>query len=224
MEATNTANPTSPVESSAARPGLGAMIFRVAWLSIVLALVIQIVSVAVLAGFGPLANFKSIASEITQKITWATIVCAGLALGKAAAKLQPQVMGLLGLLAAPTGFTVARAAQKSIAEALKIAGPAAGGASPFLIAGLKALEYAALGLLIGWISKRVWGGALAHIVVGLGIGIIGGGIILAVMDWYSPTPLALPALLSRGINEVIFPVGCALVLFAADAVSKRLGG
>ena len=32
----------------------------------------------------------------------------------------------------------------------------------------------------------------------------------------------LPSFLSRGINEVLFPLGCSLVLYAADAIGKRL--
>ncbi|CAK0780522.1 conserved membrane hypothetical protein [Gammaproteobacteria bacterium] len=223
METTNTANQTTSVQFSGVSSSLGTTILRVAWMSIVLAIIIQILSLFALAGVGPLADFKTIVSEFVQKITWATIVCTGIAFGKVASKLQPQAMGLLGFLAAPTGFTVARAAQKSVAEALKNAAPVAGGASPFLLAGLKALEYAVLGLIIGWLGKRAWGGALAHVTVGLGIGIIGGGTCLAVMDWYNPTPLTLPALLYRGVNEVIFPVGCSLVLFAAERVGKRLG-
>jgi hypothetical protein len=30
------------------------------------------------------------------------------------------------------------------------------------------------------------------------------------------------ALVSRGVNEILFPVGCALVLFSATAVGKRV--
>jgi hypothetical protein len=30
------------------------------------------------------------------------------------------------------------------------------------------------------------------------------------------------SLLARGINEVLFPVGCSLVLYASEAVGKRL--
>jgi hypothetical protein len=39
--------------------------------------------------------------------------------------------------------------------------------------------------------------------------------------WTSPKPLAATDLFSLGINEVLFPVGCYLVLFAATAMGKR---
>ena len=35
------------------------------------------------------------------------------------------------------------------------------------------------------------------------------------------TPVDLAA---KGINEVIFPVGCSLVLYVAEAMGKRLPG
>jgi hypothetical protein len=38
----------------------------------------------------------------------------------------------------------------------------------------------------------------------------------------SPETPATTALLSQGVNEILFPVGCSLVLFAATALGKRV--
>jgi hypothetical protein len=38
----------------------------------------------------------------------------------------------------------------------------------------------------------------------------------------APTPLATPALLAKGVNELLFPVGCALVVFIAEVLRTHL--
>ena len=57
---------------------------------------------------------------------------------------------------------------------------------------------------------------------GLVIGILFGGTLVALAYWTPPEPLATQALVSRGVNEILFPIGCALVLFSATAVGKRV--
>lgn len=129
-------------------------------------------------------------------------------------------MGLAGLLAAPIGFTIARALHKSALAALVgTVGPAGGAPTPITMAVLKALEYAWLGTALGWLSKRAAGsGAYA------GIGLITGFIFAGLVIWLSFTGAAEPpvaSLVSKGINELLFPVGCSLVLFAADAAGRK---
>jgi hypothetical protein len=38
----------------------------------------------------------------------------------------------------------------------------------------------------------------------------------------APTPLSTPALLAKGLNELLFPVGCALVVFIAEVLRTYL--
>lgn len=38
----------------------------------------------------------------------------------------------------------------------------------------------------------------------------------------SANPVPLVDVVARGINEVFFPVGCALVLYASGVLAKRL--
>ena len=89
-----------------------------------------------------------------------------------------------------------------------------------LLALFKAVEYGCLGALIGWIGQRPWGGALAHAAAGLAVGLFFGGAILALTYWTAPEPLSTTDLFSRGMNEVLFPVGCSLVLYTATALGK----
>ncbi len=132
-------------------------------------------------------------------------------------------MGILGFFAAPVAFHVARTLHQGTKEALEITGGVASvGESAFLLALIKGIEYACLGAAIGWIGRRPWGGLLFHALVGLAIGILFGGAILALTYASAPEPPSVTVLVSRGIDEVFFPVGCSLVLFSAQALGDRL--
>ncbi len=49
-----------------------------------------------------------------------------------------------------------------------------------------------------------------------------GGAIVAATYWTSPESPTSADLVVRGFNELLFPVGCSLVLFSAQALGKRL--
>src|SRR5215208_5758225 len=101
------------------------------------------------------------------------------------------------------------------------AGASIGNQTLIFLALFKAVEYGCLGVIIGWVGRRSWGGMLAHAAAGLTVGIFFGSAIVSFTYWTAPEPLATPDLVSRSANEILFPVGCSLVLFAATAVGKR---
>src|SRR5919107_2299474 len=189
-----------------ARDGLGSTLFRVAWLAILL-------------------GFRSVLADLIGKVSWSALVCAGLALGTGASKVRAPFMGLLGLLAAPLAFHVSRTLQQGVAKTLEVAaaGAPVGSYTLILLALLKAIEYGCLGVIIGWVGRRPWGGALAHVAVGLAVGILFGGAIVCFTYWTAPEPLAAADLFSRSANEILFPVGCSLVLYSATALGERVG-
>lgn len=197
-------------------------VLRVAWLSIGLGLALEIL-LLVLAAYTDTAGTspKPFISDLAHKVSWSFIVCVGLAFGSTAAKAREGMMGILGLISAPLGFTVARAAHKAVKDAMGVVGGAAAGASPFLIGGLKGIEYALFGALLAWIGKRSLGLG-AHVGAGLAVGLTFGIAIVAVTVQAAATPPTAVDLAAKGINEVIFPVGCALVLYASGAMAKRL--
>ena len=131
------------------------------------------------------------------------------------------VMGLLGVLSAPLAFETSRALHKSVLEALAVTGGGGDDLSPVLVAVIKGLEYGCLGLGIGWVSQRRWGGALAQLAVGLLVGLVFGGSEIAYATG-GTFQLSAADLLSEGINEVLFPVGCSMVLFSATTLGKRV--
>jgi hypothetical protein len=55
----------------------------------------------------------------------------------------------------------------------------------------------------------------------LQVGLVFGGTIIALTMGSTPPPPAADAL-SLGVNELIFPIGCSLVLFSAEALGKRM--
>ena len=79
----------------------------------------------------------------------------------------------MGFPAAPVDFNVARATHKVTENALGLAsGVPALGPSPYLLAGIKALEYAAFGLILFW----------SFMTVGLGAGVMAIGYIALIQS------------------------------------------
>jgi Family of unknown function (DUF5317) len=196
-------------------------LLRVAWLAILLGLLLQLALLLVAAGFGTVISPRPLLAETCKTVSWSLLVCVGVALGRVAAKGRVPLEGATGLLAAPLALTAANTLQKSVAEALNAAG-AAIGPVPLWVLAIKAAEYACLGLALGWIGRRAWGSALGHAGTGLVIGIIFGGAFLAIVVLSAPTPLSTPSLLGRGVNELLFPIGCALVVFIAEVLGRHI--
>lgn len=196
-------------------------ILRVAWLSIGLGMALEVVLLVIVAFTGTAGDSpRPFVADLVQKVSWSFLVCVGLAFGTTASKAREGIMGLLGLISAPAGFATARAAHKGVAAGL---GVAAGGSAafPVLIAGLKGIEYALFGAALAWIGKRALG-LKAHVAAGLAFGVVFALAIVAVTVQSSAAPIPLVKQVAQGINELMFPVGCALVLYAANALSKRL--
>ena len=197
---------------------------RVAWLAILPGLALEGLLLVLGASFGDFLGLGSIVARLVRNVSWSVFVCVGLAVGTTiakAAKARAATTGLLGLFSAPLAFEIARVFHKGTLQAL---GASGGGddLSPLLIALIKGLEYGCLGLAVGWVGSRPWGGGVAHVAVGLAVGLVFGGTILALTLLSTPQ---LPAadILSLGVNELLFPVGCAVVLFSAGALGKRMG-
>jgi hypothetical protein len=204
-------------------PAMGRTLMHVAWMSIVLGLVVEIAVLLVSTASGkPLAG-KPILADVVQKTSWSVIVCIGLALGRGASRVLATsgiaITGLAGLIAAPLAFTIARSLHEGVQEALFIKVFAGGGGSPILLALIKGLEYGCLGALMAWLSKRESAKAGSYAGAGLVTGIVFGAAILASM-FTEKAPPALGAVISRGLNELINPVGCALTLYAAEVLGR----
>ena len=197
--------------------GPWATLLRVAWLAIALGVLLQLALLLVAAGFGMGISPRPVLAETFKTVSWSLLVCVGVAFGRLAAKGRVPLEGVTGLLAAPLALTAANAVQKGVAEAVDAAGVPAGPA-PLWVLALKAAEYGCLGLALEGVGRRAWGSVLGYLAVGLMAGVVFGGLFLMVVVQSAPTPLSTPSLLAKGLNELLFPVGCALVVFIAEVL------
>ena len=213
----------APAPASAARPAASPwrQMLRVAWLSITLGLLLELVLVVYAVATGQGDRPQPFLTDLVQKVSWGFIVCVGIAFGTTASKAPEAKAGLLGLICAPLGFLVARSLHQALNAALGVAGAAAG-VSPFLIGGLKGVQYGLFGALLAWLSQQAWGKLSAHVVAGLAFGLTFGLTIVLMLEISAPAPTPPVALLSRGLNELIFPVGCAAVVYASNVLGRRL--
>ncbi len=207
--------------SAAASSNLGATLLRVAWLAILLGMAMEGTLLLLSAGFGNLLGQGSIVADLARNVSWSLLVCVGLSVGTAVRNARVPVMGFLGLLAAPVAFEISRAVHKGALQALAISASAGDDLSPFLLALIKGLEYGCLGLALGWVSQRPWGGAAAHMAVGFVVGSIFGGTVIALLAASGPE-VSATTLVPRGVTEILFPVGCSLVLFSAEALGTSM--
>jgi hypothetical protein len=200
-------------------PDLGATLLRVAWLAVILGLAMEVLLLVLGGVVGDALGLKPFVADLVRNVTWSVFVCAGLAVGTAVVKARAPLMGFLGLVSGPLAFEASRVFHKGTLEALAITG-GGGNLSPVLVAGIKGIEYGCLGLGVGWVSQRRWGGAAAHVAVGLLVGLTFGSVELALVAGATPPP-PTSDLFVDGVNEVLFPVGCSLVLFSAGVLGKK---
>jgi len=197
------------------------VIFNVAWIAIALGLAMELLLLIIAAGFGKTLTSGAVIADSVQKVTWSFFVCTGVALGTIASRMRAQFMGLAGLIAAPIAFTVAKAMHKSTAQALSIPIAAITGPSPLLLAAIKGVEYAALGAILGWYGSKLDLKFKWHLTIGLAIGVLFGGIIIFIVVGQTIPAMALSGKIALSANELIFPVGCATVLYTAQQIGAR---
>jgi hypothetical protein len=199
----------------------GSKLYRlssVAWLAILLGMAMEAVMLAVAAGFHTAAAPDPFLAELAQKVSWSFVVCVGLGVGSAISRAKPAAMGVVGLVCAPLAFNLSRALHKGLGGALGVAVVA--GPAPFAVAALKATQYALLGFALGHLGQRGAGG-LAHVGTGLAAGVLFGVPILAMSA--GAADLGPAVIAARSLNELLFPVGCSLVIYAAEILSQRRG-
>jgi hypothetical protein len=198
-------------------------LLNVAWMSVLLGVGMELILLVVAAGFGKSAEIKAVVADLVQKISWSTLVCSGVALGTAVTKMRAPVMGLAGLVSGPLAFYFAKIMHKSATQALSVAGPAAAAApSAVVLAAIKGAEYCVLGFAIGSLARNSNAGLRVHALTGFVVGLLFGGLTLYLVITQSANPVPAVGLVSRAVNEIIFPVGCSLVLYSAQRVGERL--
>lgn len=223
---------SAPADSNpapAAEDRLGPTLMRVAWLSILLGIGIQLAMLVTFLLLGKDTSWGSQLADAAKSVSWATLVCVGVAVGRAIPGARVAGMGLMGLLSGPIAFNVARAVHRGVGESLKVA-PAAAPVlvpDPLVMGLVKGLEYGFLGALLGAVSRRSGGRLAPHVFSGLAVGAVFGGLVFALTNSVSVKATGAALGLDKGlpifINETLFPMGCAIVLYSTDLIRRRMG-
>lgn len=192
-------------------------IVHVAWLSVLLGVGLELLTLVLVVVTGGKTDALGVAVGVLCKVSWSVVVCAALAVASAIPRVSVPAAGLTGLLVAPTTTVAVRVLQKVLLELLA-------GASitlPWLLVGatavVKGAEYLFLGLVLAWLGNRN-AGFLAALAAGLGTGVVFGGAVTLLVVFLSAP--ALSAVLAALANEVLFPVGCAVVLYGAERLAR----
>lgn len=190
---------------------LASTIIKAVWCSIALGLVVQAAIV-----IATTLNKQTLLPDTAQKVSWSLLVCTALAIGNAVAKSRIPVVGIVGLLAAPAAFVIAKTVQKSLSQ-----GASAGASIPTGVemAIVKAVEYGLFGALVAWVSKRER--LSLYLLVGAALGAFTAAYVV-VRSMQGNAEIATNALIARAINELLFPIGCAFVLWFTSNAGRLL--
>ncbi len=203
--------------SPAARGGydLRRTLTRVAWWSILLGLLME--ALLLVIRLDKLPQLQP-AAEGLGKVTWSLVVCLGLGLGKVLSEDKPFWVGLAGLLGAPLAFTAAQAVQRTVAEIMSSIAAAPVTLTLFAVGALRGVEYLCLGAILAILAQRKSRPRL-YLAAGLIIGVVFGTIVALL----TPAAVGSPAaLLGWAVNELLFPMGCAAVLYGAGVIRKAV--
>jgi hypothetical protein len=209
-------------EVSGARTPAAGQLFAAAWMAVALGFALELLSAVGAFALEGGTTLQAFLASAAQRVSWSTIVCVGLAFAKAFAPANTGASAWAGMLAAPTAFTVSRAVHKGVAQAIGLAA-----ASPplplfLLLTTLKSLEYGILGAWLTRIDARDEATLGRYAGAGLVVGFLFGGAALAATALFSPRSPGAADWFARAINELLFPMGCAFVLYAAGLASRKL--
>lgn len=203
-----------------------AALHRAAWLSVGLGLLVEVLVVIALFTFDELGEAASVIADGFQRITWPILVCVALAFAQTMNKVvggsAARAMGVVGLLAAPLAITLTRIAQKGIGSTLGAADSGLAIDAILVLSLLRAAQYGALGATLGRLQDRGKTSVRLYVLAGLAAGVVFGGATLLVSALMNDGPESTGKLVAGAVNELVVPVGCALILFATNALAERL--
>jgi hypothetical protein len=192
-------------------------VFHVAWLAVLLGIVLQLVVIGVRLLAGAKVPAAVFLADVTQNVTWGLIVCAGVAIGVTAGRFRALMGGLLGLISGPVGWALAKSMQRSVQALL---GAPVDQFTPFffLMVGVKGVEYLLLGLALGRSGDKAVTSVRDYLIPGAVVGIMFAGLVVGLNLWNGS--VALPKLLGIAVSEFLFPIGCALVIWAPTHIRR----
>ena len=187
-------------------------------LSLALVTALEILHVLAAAASGGLEGAGPFLVDLAQKVPWGVGVCTGIWLGLQLGHGNLLVAAAAGLIAAPIAAMLLRAVAEGAHALAFIEAPA--GPALLSVAAVKGVEYACLGLLLAWLGRRPWARAPHYAAAGLTVAIPFGLALLALSEGAASAALDASGLLAWAVDELLFPVGCALIVFTADRARR----
>jgi hypothetical protein len=205
------------VSSSPRTEDLVRNISTIVVLSIVLGLVLQVAIVTTRAIFG--ADSPSWLPETVGSVSWALIVCFGVAAGTTIMRSTATTAGIIALIFTPIALAAAKAAQKGMTVLL--GQPAENlSASIFLIAAIKAIQYGFLSYVLVILTRRGSDSLRPYLLFGIGVGLTFGLLLTFIAAWTADPAMPTAKLASTTVNEVLFPLGCVIAIYIARSVAR----
>jgi hypothetical protein len=198
--------------------------FRTAAILTVLALFPALLIEVLIAGTRTMFDRQTsgLLSETAGGITWALLVCFGVAAGSALSQASEAVAGAIAFIATPLALVTAKAVQGGVSEFL---GQQAPGLPPGLaiIAAVKACEYGTLAFVLARLAHRGVDAVAPHLLVGLAIAATFGTALTAIATAMPDPNLGIPQIATTAVNELLFPIGCVLVVLLTRTASVSDG-
>jgi hypothetical protein len=191
-------------------------ILNVAWLAILLGIGVQMLVFAVRLAAGSQFVAAALLSNLAQGVTWGVIVCVGVAIGVTVERSRALLGGLLGAISGPLGWGIAKSAQRTV-QALLGTDVDQFTDFFFLLVAVKGVEYLLLGTAVGRLGERPRATWRDYALPGLVVGVVFSAGVTALTLWHANAigkPMALAALLGLVVSELVFPIGCSLVIYA----------
>ncbi|WP_103119461.1 hypothetical protein [Methylopila sp. Yamaguchi] len=186
-------------------------------LAVLLGFVVQGLVLAAKLSFGGTTGAAAFAVDLAAGVAWSAVVCLGASIGVSAFRAKAALAGLVAALFAPLGVAAAKAANQTLSAAIGLSAKPA--ALPLIaLAGLKAVEYAVLGFVLATLVQRGVQRLPPYAATGLTVGLVFGGAALALR--LAAALATAPEIAALAVNEIVFPVGCAAVVYLGQAMGR----
>lgn len=182
---------------------------------------------AVLAGrtfAGGQTTAAQLAVDVANGVTWSFLVCSGVGLGTAMARTHGNmVAALISMVAAGLATDIATDARIAVGNYVGV------GLEPAMLTAtargvIHAVEFGVLGWMFASMAARQEP-ARRFVIAAAKIGLLFGGTIVLMTSQAAESmgfSLSNPRLAALSINEIVFPIGCAIVTFVALEVGRQI--
>lgn len=193
-------------------------------LAIALGFVMQgLILATKLASGGPFPGALFL-GDLAQGVTWSFFVCTGVGIGISLSKARAAMAGLISMIFAPIAVAAAKSSQKVMTGLIGAADQPAV-LSLATVSVLRAIQYGILGWLLATLARKGVERPLPYFAAGSAVGVLLGGAIAALTYHAAVTnglTPGLPKIASSIVNEVLAPIGCAMVIYFGLMVGRNL--